>query len=361
VKKRKVWYRDFDGWWYGQVGKGRRRRQQRILEGKCNDRTRRVAQRKYNALLNGNAGLSEELSSTTRLKPLFIAFLKRHSKKHCSTDTHRWYRYYLKSFARKYGSVRFCDLTPDDVEDWLDRARVRKTKKPWSQTTRNRAITCVKVAINWFIRKKKLRENPLQDLSKPAIERREKIISPDERRLILRSLRDKPFKMFLFAVSQSGARPGEVRNVTAENFHPSGMWIFPLKEHKTGKKTGKPRDVYLTPAMMKLCTRLAQEHPDGPLFRNTRGKPWTRNAIRIRFRNLRERFPQLKGVVCYCWRHTWTTDALERGVPIATVSELLGHTNTRMVSEYYSHLSQKTAHLHEAVVKATGPLRPHAS
>lgn len=49
--------------------------------------------------------------------------------------------------------------------------------------------------------------------------------------------------------------------------------------------------VYLTPPMVKLCTRLAAEHPEGPLFLNSRGKPWTRNAIRCRFRTLRKRFP----------------------------------------------------------------------
>jgi integrase len=347
MKKRRVWYRDFDRWWYGQVGKGRHRRQKRILEGKNDARTRREAQRRYDRLLQSDPGLLEELSSTSRLKPIFISFLKKHSKKHCSPETHRWYRHFLKSFARKYGTVRFCDLTPDDIEGWLD------SNKRWGETTRNRAITCVKVAVNWFIRRKRTRDNPLQDLRKPPMARREKIISRDERRLIMRSIKDRPFKLFLFAVSSTGARPGEVRRVTRANLHPSGLWIFPPRRHKTGKKTGRPRVIYLTPPMVKLCSRLAEEHPEGPLFRNTRGHPWTQNAVRIRFRNLRKRLPALKGIVCYCWRHTWTTDALERGIPVATVSELLGHSNTRMVSEFYGHLSDRADYLREAAAKAT--------
>lgn len=345
MSQRKVWFRDFDGWWYGQVGKGRRRRQKRILKGG----SRREAQTRYNQLLKADPTLVEQLDSTIRLKTLFIAFLKKHSKRHCTAETHRWYRHFLKRFARKYGSVRLCDLRPDDVEDWLDGTK-------WSDTTRNRAITCVKVAVNWAVRRKLIRESPLKELIKPPIARREKILTPEERLIILRAVKDQAFKLFLFALSQTGARPGEIRTVAAANLHASGLWIFPPKQHKTGKKTGKPRIIYLTPAMKKLCERLAKEQPSGPLFLNMRGKPWTKDAIRLRFRNLRKRFPQLQGVVCYCWRHTWTTDALERGVPVATVSELLGHSNTKMVSDFYGHLSEKAAYLRDAAAKAT---RPH--
>ena len=49
------------------------------------------------------------------------------------------------------------------------------------------------------------------------------------------------------------------------------------------------------------------------------------------------------------------TDALERGVPIATVAELLGHTTTNTITKHYSHLSEKSEHLREAAVRATRP------
>lgn len=345
MKKRQVWFRDFDGWFYGQVGKGRRRRQKRILRGPNTPTRFRKAQRKYNNLLKADPGLLSELSATDSIKSVFISFLKLYSKRHCSPETHRWYRCFLKSFARKYGSIRFCDLTPEDVEAWLDEPKItkrvcKKTEKVfkrrcvWSETTRNRAITCVKVAVNWFIRRKKLKDNPLADLKKPAMGRRERIVAPEERELIFSSVKDEAFRLFLKAVAGTGARPGELRKVEAKHFHLSGLWVFPPKQHKTGKKTGKPRVIYLTPEMTELCKKLAAEQPEGPLFLNTRGKPWTVNAIRIRFRNRRKRFPQLKGVVCYCYRHTFTTDGLLNGVPVAQMQELLGHTSPAMMPSH---------------------------
>jgi hypothetical protein len=46
------------------------------------------------------------------------------------------------------------------------------------------------------------------------------------------------------------------------------------------------------------------------------------------------------------------TDALEAGIPIATVSELAGHRSTKMVEQVYSKLSERKAHLRAAAAKA---------
>ena len=105
--------------------------------------------------------------------------------------------------------------------------------------------------------------------------------------------------------------------------------------------------------MVELTRKLAKRHPEGPLFRNSRGKPWTRNAIRCRFRQLRRKLPQLKGVVSYTYRHSYAADALEQGVGVAQVAELLGRTSTDMVMQHYQHLREKRDHLKQAAIQAT--------
>src|SRR5262249_61022094 len=92
-----------------------------------------------------------------------------------------------------------------------------------------------------------LKDNPLKSLEKPPMGRREKILSPDERRRLFAGVKGKAFKLFLFALTSTGARPSEIRKVTAKEFVKPGLWAFPPKAHKTGKKTQKPRVVYLTP------------------------------------------------------------------------------------------------------------------
>ena len=41
----------------------------------------------------------------------------------------------------------------------------------------------------------------------------------------------------------------------------------------------------------------------------------------------------------YCLRHTYGTDAVSAGVPIATLSELMGHEDIRTTKKYYIHTS----------------------
>jgi integrase len=60
------------------------------------------------------------------------------------------------------------------------------------------------------------------------------------------------------------------------------------------------------------------------------------------------------GVISYTLRHTWITDALEREVPVATVAELAGHKDLKMIQQHYGHLSEKRKHLQAAARQATG-------
>jgi integrase len=71
--------------------------------------------------------------------------------------------------------------------------------------------------------------------------------------------------------------------------------------------------------------------------------------------------PHLKGVIAYTYRHSFATDALEKGVGVAQVAEFLGHTTTETVMRHYQHLSEKREHLRLAALKATegmGDSRP---
>jgi integrase len=112
--------------------------------------------------------------------------------------------------------------------------------------------------------------------------------------------------------------------------------------------------------MAKLSAHLSRQRPAGPLFLNTRGQPWTRNAIRIHFRNLRKKYPNLQGITAYCYRHTFTTDGLVNGVTLAQMQELLGHSSPQMISAHYGHLSQQAEQMRLAAAKATRPPHPPA-
>lgn len=180
-------------------------------------------------------------------------------------------------------------------------------KKTWNDTTKNKAIGVLKRAFNWAVEEGLIKENPLRTMKKPVAKRREVVVTPEPRQQIMDAVRDRAFKQFLTAMSQTGARPVEIAAVTATDVNlEAGVWI--MQQLKIAKKIGRPRTIYLTPVMIELCRELVTKYPEGPIFRNLRGEAWIRNAIRIRFRRLRVKLELPKGTVAYCFRHAFVTD-----------------------------------------------------
>src|SRR5262249_30538069 len=112
------------------------------------------------------------------------------------------------------------------------------------------------------------------------------------------------------------------------------------------KKTGKPLVVPLTPPLIDLCKKLTAEHPEGPLFRTLRGRPWTSHAIKKRFRRWRriliaEGHPMPDRIYAYCYRHQLATDLLARGESEALVAAIPGHKDTRMLHHHYSGVTAR--------------------
>src|SRR5262249_15607307 len=151
-------------------------------------------------------------------------------------------------------------VTTEVVEAWLN-------AHPGWKGCRRGAVIALKRSFNWAFENKKITSNPLKAVKKPPARARERFLTPEERTQIFENYpQGDCFRDFLFALEQTGCRPGEVSMVTAEHFEPrTGVWV--LNEHKTEGRTGEPRVVILTPAMVALTRRLAEEYPEGPLFR----------------------------------------------------------------------------------------------
>jgi integrase len=216
----------------------------------------------------------------------------------------------------------------------------------------------VKRAFSWADQQGVLSPSPLRTLRADRVKRRTRVLTKAELAEILAAIKDVQLREFMQAMTETGCRPSEVARVTAAEVDLGlGVWVF--AEHKTAKKTYKPRVVYLTPAVVELSRKPIVLYPEGPLFRGPRDKTaFTRQNIRCRFRRLRKKLPHLKHFVCYNVRHKFATHALVNDVGVAQVAELLGHSRTEMVSQTYGHLAEQVAHMRDAARKATRRLVP---
>ena len=344
---KKVWHRTFHGWWYLTLAEGGNRQQIKLVKGPNDKETKAAAERQAIQELATRQHVednADKAPSWATAGHVIRAFLKHSAEEH-SKETAAWHRYLLTSFLDLYGKVRLTRLRKMHVRAWL-------AAKGYNPTSANRAVGALKRAFNWAVEEEHIPRNPLAHVRKPKSLVRDRTLTPEERLLILKSIRGPSFRTFVRALTLTGCRPGEVARVTAADVDlDKGLWVF--HKHKTAKKTGRPRLVFLSPEALDLTKELMDKNPDGPLFLNSRGKPWTRNAIRIRFRNLRRRHPELKGIVAYSYRSSFATDALEIGVPDTTVAALLGHTNTATLHKHYARLSGRLDHLKDAAARAT--------
>jgi integrase len=258
------------------------------------------------------------------------------------------YQKYLLLADEAFGSVPVDRLRNHHVLAWAE------SRPGWGPTSRYNAITAVKAAFRWAKRVGHLEANPIVDCPRPTPNRREAIPTAEQTAAIVASGQDAAWRDLMTALVGTGCRPGEVFGLTAADVDLAGAtWTV---ENKTRRKTREPtRTVHLTPAMVELSRRLAERHPEGPIFRNSRGRPWTRNALACRFgRRRRGTVKGMNGVAvgaegaAYALRHQYITDALEAGVPVATVAELVGHKDATMIMRIYNKLYQRHGHLRDA-------------
>jgi integrase len=259
-----------------------------------------------------------------------------------SPVTYDWYKRHLSSFVRHAGpNVAASALKPFHVTEWIK-------SQAWEQSTRHGAITAVKRAFRWGRKQGYLEFDPMDSLDKPGIKRRENILNPAQEHEVLNAIHG-PLRDYLEFMRETGCRPSEVARLEAT--HLSGDIV--VLAGKTTRATGRLRTIYLTDRAKEIVDRLARENPAGPIFLNSRGAAWTRNALAWAMSRLRKRLGLGGECTAESFRHGWVTDAKLK-LPNSIVAELAGHSSTEMVDKHYGHLSERRDDLSRAAASVRG-------
>lgn len=205
----------------------------------------------------------------------------------------------------------------------------------------------IKQILKWAKLKKKIKEDHSEGYSLPSPNSRHRIIKASEHKKLCRSA-NRPTKMLLRLLWETGARPGELSKLKWDMLSPDfGMAV--LKEHKTSRRTKKPRVIYFSSRAVLILKILKKRSTSSHILVSNRGIPWTDQAIVKAMKRLSESTGL--DIVAYDYRHTWITRALRSNVPVATVAQLSGHVDVSMISRVYGHLDQHSDYLSEAAKK----------
>lgn len=328
----KPWFRKQTGWWMVTLGG----RQHKLAQGREN---KTLARQEFHKLMLISAEAPE--SAEANVASICDAFLQW-SERNQASETYRGYFFYVQSFCEAAGYLPVRDLRPFHVTRWIE------GKPSWGRTTQYNAVRSAVRVLNWAVKQGLLDNNPLKGMERPRPESRKSFLTDDEYRVLLRAA-SRPFKIFLMALRYTGARPSEVRELTWNQVH-EDRWV--LQEHKTVRKTGKPRVIHLSRQMKSLMKCLQRESKSKYVFVNCRGQKWTTNAVRLQMTRLRRKIGLRDDACVYELRHAYGTYGILNGVDPATLAELMGHVDTAMISRVYGHLAEQTEHLSAAAEKA---------
>lgn len=244
-----------------------------------------------------------------------------------------------------FGAKPLAKLTTQDIETWYLKLRGKTPAQA------NRALAVLQAVLKLAARWGHVPVNPAHGISRAREAARERYLNADERQRFLAAcdgLRPE-HRAFLLLLYYTGARPGELLAATWDDVLSTHLEV---RDGKTGR-----RDIYLSEKAQDV---LGQYRPHLWCDIDTLGFATNSRTSQVfPFTDYRAPWNQvkkdagLKDVRLYDLRHTFASACLSAGLPLETVSQLLGHTNP-LTTRRYTHLQREAGN--EAAAKAAAVL-----
>ena len=304
-----IWWRETHGAWFTTV-KGKQ-----VNLGA----DRRAAEEEFARLTLARSGSTPRIR-VAELTQLWLTDLKSRSRELTWVSARQFARVWVK----RLGTMQARELKPYHVTAWLD------GHKSWGVSTRSIAVRAMKNCFRWGVGQGYLDRHPLESLRAPRAPRRE-ALSETDLAAWLSCVTFPAVRDFVAVALETGARPGELRSITAKSL--SGSSRVAIVEGKTGKRT-----ISLSDRSWAILGRLAKQWPDGPLLRSPLGRPWTIPTLSDHF----GRVSRASGVhvVPYHLRGVFATRSLRVNGEILT-AKLLGHKDLSMLLSNYEGLDSE--------------------
>lgn len=241
---------------------------------------------------------------------------------------------------------------PFHLSDWVE-------AHDWAPSTRKGNAASIKAVLNWAVKQGRVSSNPYHAVNykesdpKPAM--------PDE---VLDKVKFRSTPAYEDALAFLRLTSIRLSGLYRMNWGDVRWDERIVILRKT--KSGKPKVLRLTDECVSLLRRLYQEQsdlfeapsPDSPVFRNTKGKRWTRRTLGQNLRRMLSRH----GIDCparlHGIRHQCATEAIRNGAKPLYVSEMLGHSSFSVTEKYYLHIGQDNDEIRKAMEAAQPKKKP---
>ncbi len=298
----------------------------------------------FHELMANSESVSQKPVKAESVASIIDAYLEW-CLKHRAKRTYDWYLERCQWFIDTIpDGLSVKQLKPYHIQQWVD------AHPNWSDGHIRGCIIAIQRPMRWAEKMGLIEQNPIAHVEKPQQGSRDLLITQEIFDVILSRATDLFFQDLLVTAWETGARPQEILAVEARHVDvKNSRWVFPKEEAK-GKR--QIRVVYLSDRALEITERILNSNPEGPIFRNKDGNPWTPYSVNCRFFRLKKK---LGTKYClYLFRHSFATRMLESGLDPITVSVLMGHKDTTMLARVYQHLSHNPDNLLQQIRKAAG-------
>lgn len=276
-----------------------------------------------------------------------------------ATSTRVWYQRMIKSLVDHLGSgALVSSVTNKDLKLWRRNLVDKKTKyggqRPTvkdglKDNTINGYVRVAKRFFNWCVAEGYVDESPAEGLKMNKVGKRSpKAISRTDRAKMLDEAKRSSARDYAIVrlLADSGARSGGILNLTYDD-----QLIEDLERgwKLTVEKGDKQNAIYFTKETAAAIRAYLKERPKSPhpaLFLNSLGNPMTNSNLH----KMLDRLASAAGVTGrynpHSFRHAFARDMIIDGCDLGRVSRILGHSNSRITTDYYAVFS--TSELSEA-------------
>lgn len=263
-----------------------------------------------------------------------------------------------------FSKIQLKKLTVDHVQKFIN----AKVKDGLSSRTIRYINTLLHGALKQAVNNGLLVRNVSEAVVLPERKQKErKFLTADEQNRLINSLKDEQQGFILLFALSTGLRRGELLALRWSNYDTEKRYIS-IKENLSRLKgeDGKSHLTFTTPKtasskrtipLLPDISKMLNEHRHAQTVKRFKaGQLWEDNDLifctdfgkPIEPRNLHrvlERACDNANISCiniHALRHAFATRALENGIPLKVVSDILGHSSISMTADIYSHVSVET-------------------
>jgi integrase len=341
--------------WYYVIEMGRDANNKRIQKKKRGFKTKKEAKQALTEALNSlNSGTFVE-PSKEKLGIFLDKWLemKRMTIKESTFDT---YRLNLTThIIPELGNIPLKDLNPMIIQRFYLKL---KNEKGLSNNTVRKLHSILVNALNHAVKLEMIVKNPVNLVDPPKEENSEmKVWDVEEVRQFLEVARGSHFYMVYLIALTTGMRQGEILGLSwndinfddgiihvRQTLSKDGKKIIPSTKTASGTRSIAMPDELIAALKQHKISQSKHRLRLGPLYHDMNLVNSTENGTPINASNLRRNFSifikkaNVKKIRFHDLRHTHATLLLKQGVHPKIVSERLGHADTRITLDRYSHL-----------------------